>query len=177
MHEEIIIAGFGGQGVLLTGKLLCVAAMSEGKYVSHIPSYGAEMRGGTANCQVVVASEEVASPLVNKPSIVIVLNKPSLTKFEPRLREGGLLIWNESLIDTPPSRTDIEVVSIKANHLSEAKGSTKAANMAALGKLVKTRPELSSLESIIKALDTAVSARNKKFNPTNIEVLKAGYGE
>ncbi|MDZ7792682.1 MAG: 2-oxoacid:acceptor oxidoreductase family protein [Spirochaetia bacterium] len=89
MTEKIIFAGFGGQGVLLSGKLLCIAGMREGKYVSHIPSYGAEMRGGTANCQVIISDEEVASPVVFHPDIAIVLNTPSLRKFEPRLRRGG----------------------------------------------------------------------------------------
>ena len=175
MQEEMIIAGFGGQGVIMAGKLLCIAAMNEGKYVSHIPSYGAEMRGGTANCSVVISDEEIGSPTVAKPSIVIVLNTPSLTKFEPKVRPGGLLIYNSSLIDKKPTRTDITVVDLKANDISEAEGSTRAANMAAIGKLISLKPEISSLESVIKALEVAISARNRKHNDINIKVLKAAF--
>lgn len=175
MTEKIIFAGFGGQGVLLSGKLLCIAGMREGKYVSHIPSYGAEMRGGTANCQVIISDEEVASPVVFHPDIAIVLNTPSLLKFEPRIKAGGLLIYNSSLIDEKPSRTDITVVDIAANDIAEENGSSRSANMAVIGKLLKQKPELASLESAVAALEEAVSARNRKFNPVNEKVLKAGY--
>jgi len=175
MTENIILAGFGGQGVLLAGKLLCIAGMREGKFVSHIPSYGAEMRGGTANCQVIISDEEVASPVVFHPDIAIVLNTPSLLKFEPRVRPGGLLIYNSSLIDVKPSRTDITVVDIAANEIADREGASRSANMAAVGKLLALKPEISSMDSIIAALDEAVSARNKKFNPVNIKVLKAGF--
>jgi 2-oxoglutarate ferredoxin oxidoreductase subunit gamma len=175
MTEKIIFAGFGGQGVLLSGKLLCIAGMREGKYVSHIPSYGAEMRGGTANCQVIISDEEVASPVVFHPDIAIVLNTPSLIKFEPRVKAGGLLIYNSSLIDEKPSRTDITVVDIAANEIAEENGSSRSANMAVIGKLLKHKPELASLESTIAALEEAVSARNRKFNSVNEKVLKAGY--
>ncbi len=172
MHEEIIVAGFGGQGVIMAGKLLCVAAMNENKYVSHIPSYGAEMRGGTANCSVVISDKEISSPTVPKPSIAIVMNAPSLAKFEPRVKPGGLLIYNSSLIDQKPKRTDITTVGIKANDISEAEGSLRAANMAAIGKLQALKPEIASLDSVIKALDVVISARNRKHNDTNIKVLK-----
>ena len=177
MQEEIIIAGFGGQGVIMAGKLLCIAAMNEGKHISHIPSYGAEMRGGTANCSVVISDEEIGSPTVPKPSIVIVLNTPSLTKFEPKVRPGGLLIYNSSLIDKKPTRTDITSVGLKANDISEAEGSTRAANMAAIGKLISLKPEISSLDSVIKALEVAISARNRKHNDINIKVLKAAHSQ
>ena len=106
MREEIIFAGFGGQGIILSGTIICLAAMKEGKKVTHIPSYGAEMRGGTANCSVVISDEEIASPMVPHPSVCVVMNKPSLLKFEPRLREGGTLLYNSSLIDIEPTRTE-----------------------------------------------------------------------
>lgn len=175
MHEKIIIAGFGGQGVIMAGKLLCIAAMNENKYVSHIPSYGAEMRGGTANCSVVISDTEIGSPTVPNPSIAVVMNKPSLTKFEPKVKPGGLLIYNSSLIDQKPKRTDITIVDLKANDISEAEGSTRAANMAAIGKLLALRPEIASLKSVIKALDVAISARNRKHNEINIKVLMAAH--
>ncbi|MBN2049678.1 MAG: 2-oxoacid:acceptor oxidoreductase family protein [Spirochaetales bacterium] len=175
MYEGLIFAGFGGQGVILSGKLLCIAAMNEGKHVSHIPSYGAEMRGGTANCSVIVSDDEIGSPLVPHPTAAVVLNNPSLIKFEPRLQPGGLLVYNTSLIDVKPQRTDITIVGIDANDLAQAEGSSRAANMIALGLLVKKKPDLCSLDALIKALDKAVSARNKELNDINIACLKKGY--
>ena len=159
MHEGIIFAGFGGQGIILSGKIICLAAMREGKNVSHIPSYGAEMRGGTANCSVVISDEEIASPLIRRPSICVVLNKPSLLKFEERLQAGGLLIYNTSLIDLEPSRDDIRAVPVQANDLAQEEGNTRAANMIILGLLLKLKPELATLDSVIASLDEAVSVR------------------
>ncbi len=175
MTNEIIFAGFGGQGVLLAGKILCIAAMREGKYVSHIPSYGAEMRGGTANCSVVISDEDIASPVVERPDICIVLNTPSLLKFEPKIKKDGILIYNTSLINVKPKRDDINIMGIDANSISEKNGSSRAANMAVLGFLSALKPELSSVESLIVALDEAVSERNKKFNPINIAIMKEGF--
>ena len=175
MYEGLVFAGFGGQGVILSGKLLCIAAMNEGKHVSHIPSYGAEMRGGTANCSVIVSDEEIGAPLVPNPTVAVVLNNPSLLKFEPRLKPGGLLIYNTSLIDLEPQRDDIDIVGINANDLAQEEGSTRAANMIALGVLAKKKEELCDLESLIKALDYAVSARNKELNVINTACLKKGY--
>ncbi len=174
MTQEIIFAGFGGQGVILAGKILCIAAMREGKFVSHIPSYGAEMRGGTANCSVVVSDEDIASPVVEHPDICIILNEPSLRKFEPRMKKGGTLIYNSSLIKNKPERDDLNVIGIDANDISAKNGSSRAANMAALGLLVGVKPELASVDSLAEALDEAVSERNKKFNPTNIAIIKEG---
>jgi 2-oxoglutarate ferredoxin oxidoreductase subunit gamma len=174
VYEGIFIAGFGGQGVILTGRLICLAAMREGRHVSHIPAYGAEMRGGTANCSVVVSDEEIASPLVPNPSICIVLNTPSLAKFQPIVKPGGLLIWNSSLIDTPPERTDIELAPIAANALAEEAGSYKAANMVALGLLLAWRP-VATLDAVLAALDEAVSTRHKDLNQINRKALKKGF--
>jgi 2-oxoglutarate ferredoxin oxidoreductase subunit gamma len=175
VYEGIFIAGFGGQGVILAGKILCLAAMGEGKHVSHIPSYGAEMRGGTANCSVVVSDAEIASPLVPRPSVCIVLNMPSLIKFQSIVREGGLLIWNKSLIDIAPDRRDIELLAVSANELAEAAGSYKSANMAALGALLKKRPAIASMESVAACLDHAVSARHRELNAINRRALAKGY--
>ncbi len=175
MHEGIIFAGFGGQGVILSGKLICISAMEEGKYVSHIPSYGAEMRGGTANCSVSISDDEIASPLVPHPSICVVLNKPSLLKFENRLKPGGLLIYNKSLIDIEPVRKDLEMFAVNANDLAQEEGSIRSANMIVIGLLLKLKPEITSLNSVIGALDKAVSSRNKELNEINIKCLKKGY--
>ncbi len=176
MHEGIVFAGFGGQGIILSGMILCLAAMEEGKKVSHIPSYGAEMRGGTANCSVVISDSEIASPLVPHPGVCLVMNKPSLVKFEPALVPGGLLLWNSSLIDETPSRGDLKAVAVPANELAEAEGSAKAANMVLLGALSRLRPELASLEALIHGMEEAVSARNKKLNAVNVACLKRGFG-
>jgi len=175
MHEEIVISGFGGQGVLLAGKLLCIAAMREGKHVSHIPSYGAEMRGGTANCKVIISDDEISSPVIDHPTIVIALNTPSMHKFEPKMTKKGLMIFNSSLIPDTPKRTDIQIESVKANEISEAAGSLRAANMAALGFLLKVKPEIASMSALEEALDEAISARNKQHNPINIKIMEAGY--
>lgn len=174
MYEGIFIAGFGGQGVILAGRLICLAAMNEGRFVSHIPSYGAEVRGGTANCSVIVSDEEVASPLVPRPSICIVLNTPSFLKFQPMVAPDGLFIYNSSLIDLKPTRADIQSVPVAANAIAEEVGSYKAANMVALGLLLRKRP-LATLESIMGALDEAVSARNRQLNDINREALRRGY--
>jgi 2-oxoglutarate ferredoxin oxidoreductase subunit gamma len=176
MHEGIVFAGFGGQGIILSGMVLCLAAMEEGKKVSHIPSYGAEMRGGTANCSVVVSDFEIASPLVPHPDVCVVMNKPSLAKFEPAVARNGLLLWNSSLIDTAPTRADLRAMAVPANELAEAEGSSRAANMVLLGALSRLRPELASLEALIHGLGEAVSARNKKLNAINVACLKRGFG-
>jgi len=173
--EGIFIAGFGGQGILLAGRLLCLAAMAEGKFVSHIPSYGAEIRGGTANCSVVVSDEQIASPLVPHPGVCIALNTPSLAKFGPIVQAGGLLIWNSSLCEAPMGIGGIECLAVPANELAEAAGSYKAANMVALGALLARRPLVASFAAVEAALDQAVSARHRELNEVNRKALRKGY--
>ncbi|RLW70811.1 MAG: 2-oxoacid:ferredoxin oxidoreductase subunit gamma [spirochete symbiont of Stewartia floridana] len=175
MTEEIIISGFGGQGVLLAGKLLCVAAMRQGLHVSHIPSYGAEMRGGTANCSVVLSTESIASPVIEHPSIVIAFNGPSVTKFEPRIRAGGILLWNSSLVKNPPARENIQLIDIPATDISLEEGTERGANMVAIGGLLALKPFLVSKEAVINALDEVVSARNRRYNPQNERILQKGF--
>ena len=175
LHEEIIFAGFGGQGVISAGKLLAIASMRGGKNVSHIPSYGAEMRGGTANCSVVVADEPIASAIINKPTLCIVLNEPSMDKFESTIMPGGILIYNSSKIHRKPKRDDIKCFAVPCNDISEARGSIRAVNMAALGALLKLKPELATLESMKNALVEGISERNHKHNPTNMLVMEDAY--
>jgi 2-oxoglutarate ferredoxin oxidoreductase subunit gamma len=175
MNERIFFAGFGGQGIILAGRVVCLAAMKEGRHVSHIPSYGAEMRGGTANCSVVVSDEEIASPLVAAPDTCLVMNTPSLLKFQRIVRPGGLLIWNESLIDTKPERTDIECLALRANDIAETAGSYRSANMAMIGALLKRRPSVASLNAVLAVLDEAVSARHRQLNQVNRKALAGGY--
>ena len=175
MHEGIFFAGFGGQGIILAGRVVCLAAMQEGRHVSHIPSYGAEMRGGTANCSVVVSDEEIASPLVPSPDTCVVMNTPSLLKFQKIVRPGGLLIWNESLIDVKPDRADIEILAVRANDIAEEAGSYRSANMVMLGALLKRRPAVASMNAVLAVLDQAVSARNRELNQVNRKALASGY--
>ena len=138
MQEEVVFAGFGGQGVLLIGQLVAYAGMVEGANVSWMPSYGPEMRGGTANCAVVVSSKEVSSPLVVEPTSLIALNKPSLDKFTPMVKPGGLIIYNSSLIESPPQRTDVRVLAVPANEVANELGDIRIANMVALGAYLAT---------------------------------------
>jgi 2-oxoglutarate ferredoxin oxidoreductase subunit gamma len=133
MHNELILAGFGGQGVLLIGKLLAYAGMKAGLEVTWMPAYGPEMRGGTCNCTVVLSDRQVGSPVTNRPHGVIALNLQSIDKFEPLVRPGGIMVMNTSLINRPAARTDITVVPVAANQIANESGSAKAANMVALG--------------------------------------------
>ncbi|MBN2351994.1 MAG: 2-oxoacid:acceptor oxidoreductase family protein [Spirochaetales bacterium] len=175
MMTRLIFAGYGGQGVILAGKLLAVAAMKSGKCVSHIPSYGVEMRGGTANCSVVVADEEIPSPLVFSPDIVCIFNEPSLIKFGPIVRKGGLLFFNTSLIDAEPNVPGVTCIPVPANTLAEEAGSYQTANMVMVGALVARVPELASLSALIAALPSTVSARKKDLLQLNEKALKSGF--
>ena len=178
MTTEIIFAGFGGQGVILAGKILALAGMSEDKFVSHIPSYGAEMRGGTANCSVIVSDEEIASPVIEEPDVVVALNKPSMTKFEGQLKKGGLLIYNSSLIVTKPTRTDIRTLALPCNEIAAQTNNARGANMVVLGCLAKVIPGMiSGPKPFEYALDEAISARNKKFNPINIGTIETAFNK
>ncbi len=172
--EEIIIAGFGGQGIMLAGKLLAQTAMNAGKEVTYMPSYGAEVRGGTANCMVVISENEIACPVVGQPDTLIVMNKASLNKFGPRLRKGGLLIMNSSLIDNKPELdSSIEVVAIPADDLAVELGNKKAANMVALGAYLQKRGHL-SVETAAKALPETIAKRYHNTLPINTGALKRG---
>ena len=173
-YEEVIIAGFGGQGIMLAGKLLAQAAMKAGKEVTYMPSYGAEVRGGTANCMVIVADEKIACPVVGKPDSLIVLNKASLNKFGPRLKSGGLLIMNSSLIDTEPQLADsVEIVAVPADQLAVELGSQKAANMIALGAYLQKRRYLTP-DAAAEALPDVLAERYHKTLPLNTEALCKG---
>jgi 2-oxoglutarate ferredoxin oxidoreductase subunit gamma len=136
MYNEIIMAGFGGQGVLLIGKLLTYAGMNAGLEVTWMPAYGPEMRGGTCNCTVVLSGREVGSPISRRPHAAIVLNLQSIDKFEPAIRPGGIMVMNTSLINRPAARTDITVVPVAANQIALDAGTAKAANMVALGAYI-----------------------------------------
>lgn len=173
MQTEILIAGFGGQGVLFAGQVLAYAALDEGMDVTWIPSYGPEMRGGTANCTVIVSDEEIGSPLVRNPRAAIVLNLPSLDKYERLVIPGGVLVANASLINRGPSRPDITSIFIPANEIAESLGDKRLTNMVALGALLSLMPVL-SIEMIEKALENHLPERHRRLLPINFQALKQG---
>ena len=163
MRQEVIISGFGGQGVIKAGVLLATTAMTENKHCTHFPSYGAEMRGGTANCSVIVSTDEIASPIINEPDTVIAMNEPSLDKFEPRLKKGGLLIYNSSLISKKPSRSDIEIIAVPANEIAERIGTTKCANMVVMGTYA-AKTNAVSIDAIKASLSVVFAGKDKFLN-------------
>ncbi|MHC1782678.1 MAG: 2-oxoacid:acceptor oxidoreductase family protein [Anaerolineaceae bacterium] len=173
MQTEIFIAGFGGQGVLFAGQLLSYAALGEGKETTWIPSYGPEMRGGTANCTVVISDDEIGSPMVRYPQAVIAMNLPSLEKYESTLKPGGILVINSSIINRNSTRTDVKVVAIPANEIAETLGDKRMTNMVLLGGLLANLPVL-PLSAIEKALAEHLPARHQKLLPLNSEALKRG---
>lgn len=174
MLIESIFSGFGGQGVLSMGKLLAYAAMKEGKEISWMPSYGPEMRGGTANCMVNISDEPISSPVVTTYDVVVVLNLPSLKKFEPMVKKGGLLIWESSTIKEAPTRDDIQVVALPAiDKASNELKNVKVMNMLVLGALVKLK-EIVKRESLVLALKETLPERYHKLIPLNEEAIDLG---
>jgi 2-oxoglutarate ferredoxin oxidoreductase subunit gamma len=174
MQKEIIIAGFGGQGVLFGGQVITYAAMDAGKEVTWIPSYGPEMRGGTANCTVIIADDEIGSPLVKNPPLAIALNLPSFDKYEELLAPGGTLIVNQSMVDRGAKRTDINVILVPCNDIAEELGDKKLMNMVAVGALLTALPEI-TIKDVEKALEGHLPARHKHLLPKNYEALKRGF--
>ena len=174
MQKEIIIAGFGGQGVLFAGQVLAYAAMEAGKEVTWIPSYGPEMRGGTANCTVIIADDEIGSPLVKNPLLAIAFNLPSFDKYEEILASGGTLIVNQSMVDRAAKRDDIHVIFIPCNEIAEELGDKKLLNMVAIGALLTALPEL-SVQDVEHALEGHLPARHKHLLPRNFEALQRGF--
>ena len=173
METSIIVSGFGGQGTLFAGQVLAYAALDAGKNVTWIPSYGPEMRGGTAHCTVIVSDEEIGSPIVRNPTIAIALNLPSLDKYEYKIQSGGLIVANTSLINREVERLDITTLQIPANNIAEQIGNVRLANMVAVGAMVTARPIL-SLEEIESALEEHLPKRHKKLIPSNFEALRQG---
>jgi len=173
MLIKTLIAGFGGQGVLSMGLNLAEAAMLEGKNVTYLPAYGAEVRGGTANCTVAISDEEIASPVASSPEFVVAMNQPSAVKFQHHIQSGGLFFLNSSLVEAEIVRGDIEIVRVPANKIAEGLGSPKAANMVMLGAFTK-KSGLVELPSVLAALKRILSAK-KKLVDINEKALKTGY--
>lgn len=174
MHHEIIFSGFGGQGALFAGQVLAFAAMGEGRYVTWIPSYGPEMRGGTAHCTVIVSDEEIGSPLVRRPSAAVVLNIPSMDRYEPLVETDGVLVVNSSLINHPPGRTDIRVLQIPANDLAFEIGETKLANVVLLGVLIGATGVV-ELESVDAVLEEHLPEKRRHLLEPNKTALRRGF--
>ena len=173
MQTEIVIAGFGGQGVMFAGQVLAYAALDSNKEVTWIPSYGPEMRGGTANCTVIISDKEIGSPMVLNPKAAIVLNLPSLDKYEPLVAQGGVLVANASLINRQPVRTNIDTVYIPANEIAESLGDKRMTNMVALGALLARLPVL-PIEVIKQALKNHLPERHQHLLPVNFKALEMG---
>lgn len=173
MTEEIIIAGFGGQGVLSMGQILCYGGVIEGKEVSWMPSYGPEMRGGTANCMVILSDLKISSPILNKFDTVIALNQPSLDKFEHSVKAGGLLIYESGTILNPPKRTDIDIVAIEASNEAAKLKNTKVMNMIILGAFLKKKPVI-TFDTALEALKKVLPERYHHLIPLNKEALEKG---
>lgn len=174
METSLIIAGFGGQGVLFAGQLLAYAAMDNGRFVTWIPSYGPEMRGGTANCTVIISDEPIGAPIVAQPDAVIALNQPSFEKYETAVKPGGLLVINSDIVKGKTLRTDIETLNIPANSIAERHGSIKMLNMALLGAFLARRPVL-SLDAVSDALLDHLPSAKMYLLENNLDVLREGY--
>ncbi len=173
MEEKIIIAGFGGQGVVLAGNVLAQTALIEGKNVTAMVSYGVEMRGGTANCTVVISDSDIYSPVVDVPSSVIILNQPSFDRFESKIKSNGLAVINKSLIEREPKRSDIKVLSIPATEIANKMGNTKVANMVLVGAFVK-ETKIVNLATILDNLHKFFSKSKQDLIAINKEALKKG---
>lgn len=173
MYQEIILAGFGGQGVLLIGKLLAHSGMNMGNNVTWMPAYGPEMRGGTCNCTVVISEKNIGSPMSKHPHGLIALNLPSLDKFEDSVKKDGVIVVNTSLINRKVKRSDVKVVEVPANEIAIECGSAKAANMVALGSYIGAT-EVVPLE-MVKEILSEIFASKPKLVEVNHKALTKGY--
>lgn len=173
MKEEIIISGFGGQGVLSMGKILAYSGLMEDKEVTWMPAYGPEQRGGTANVTVIISDDKISSPILSKYDAAIILNQPSLDKFESKLKPGGILIYDSYGIINPPTRKDIKVYRIAAMDAANEMGNPKAFNMIVLGGLLKICPVV-TIDNVLKGLKKTLPVRHHNLIPMNEEAIKKG---
>lgn len=174
MLIKTIFSGFGGQGVLSMGYTLATAAMLEGKHVTYFPSYGVEVRGGTANCTVAVADEEIASPVASEPEFIVAMNQPSFARFQSILQAGGLILVNSSIVDISAARGDIEIVAVPTSELAEKLGTIKVANMIMLGAFIKAS-SIISYDFMIKNLLQILGEGKSKLIKLNKEALEMGF--
>ncbi|SHH10499.1 2-oxoglutarate ferredoxin oxidoreductase subunit gamma [Thermosyntropha lipolytica DSM 11003] len=177
-EKQVLFAGFGGQGVLSMGQFLTHAALSAGKHVSWVPSYGAEMRGGTANCLVTISDEEISSPITENPLMAVILNRPSLDKFENKIKPNGTLVINSSLVDREPRRDDLDVLKLPVNELADRLGNPRGANMILLGaylektKVVEVEKALEYFDVIFKGKSEEVIRKNKEAFLAGVEYAR-----
>jgi 2-oxoglutarate ferredoxin oxidoreductase subunit gamma len=177
LHSSVIIAGFGGQGIMVIGNLLAYAAMDLGLNVTFMPVYGVEMRGGTSSCTVVFSEEEIGAPIIRRPEGLIILNQPSLEKFQPRLPDNGLLLFNSTLVREDAAETKrLRAFSIAAGTIAEKLGQLRLTNMVALGAYLKATGII-PLEAAQKSLEHIVTEHTRRFLAPNAEALRAGYTE
>ena len=174
MTDNIIITGFGGQGILFAGKILAYTALVKGKKLSWLPSYGPEMRGGAANCHVIVSDEPVGSPIIITPNILISMNKPSLDKFENDVVPGGTIIYDKTLIDREIKRDDVKVVAVDATGIATREAKANMANMIMLGALLKSTG-IFTLEEIRAGVEKAVPPTKKDLIDYNMKLIERGY--
>ena len=173
MTSQILIAGFGGQGILFSGKLLAYKALSEGKELSWLPSYGPEMRGGTASCSVTISDESVGSPIIDNPDVLIVMNLPSLDKYEKTVKKGGVIFVDSTLIERKVERDDVKAFYIPSTKMAQDMGAPNLANIVLLGKVLKECPEsgMSGMEEALKK----VVAKHPEMYERNLKAIEAGY--
>ncbi len=173
MQEQIIISGFGGQGALFAGQVLTYAALKEGRYVTWLPSYGPEMRGGTARCTVTISDEAIGSPITAAPTMVIAMNPPSMERFEPQVKPGGYLFLNSSIISAQARRKDITCIRVPATEIAEELGNERMANMVLLGALIEATGVV-SMSSIVAALEENLPERRRHLLDINKRALERG---
>ncbi|WP_291319581.1 2-oxoacid:acceptor oxidoreductase family protein [Desulfonatronospira sp.] len=173
VYQDVIIAGFGGQGVMLMGNLLAVSAMQSGLHVTYIPVYGPEMRGGTANCTVVISDQEVGSPIVKSPVTLIAMNRPSMEKFQPRVKQGGTVVFNASQVEPGLADSSLYTRGIKANDIANDLGNPRLANMVALGAYIEATG-IVPLQAVKDSLPRVIPERYHNLLPQNAQALEAG---
>jgi 2-oxoglutarate ferredoxin oxidoreductase subunit gamma len=173
MHEEVVFSGFGGQGALFAGQLLTYAGMDAGWQVTWIPSYGPEMRGGTAHCTVILSDQPIGSPIIRNPTVAVVLNPPSMEKYESLVKPGGVLVINSTLVKQRTSREDIQAVYVPANDLASDWGNVKMANVVLVGAMLAKRP-IVPLEAVEKVLDEHLVGKKQRFIEPNKHALRRG---
>lgn len=173
-QTDFLFAGFGGQGIMFAGQLLAYAAMDAGLNVTWIPSYGPEMRGGTANCTVIISRNAIGSPIVQHPQTAVIFNTASYAKYEPLVARDGLLVYNASLIDAHSSRTDIIQLPVDASKIAEELGTLKLMNMVMLGAALAARPMI-TLETVYTALKAHLPAHRSDLLPLNKQALETGF--
>lgn len=173
MEKSVILAGFGGQGLLFAGQILARAAIAEGRHVLWIPSYGPEMRGGTASCTVIIGDREIGSPIVDRADVVIVLNPPSLARYEPMLAPGGLLVCNSTLIEAEPTRSDIDVVLLPCTALGREAADERLTSIVGLGAALRRR-DLVELAAVRRTLKAVLTRKQPEVLEANLTALAAG---